>query len=187
MDFIMQNLLEWKCFVWRKPMVCWLVGVLKIDVQITLFVHSSTPPQGGPRTAAQSSGAQAEQGGTPAQGRRRAQAYPCPPDLRGKYIICYIEGQDVPQPSPDKDTVIFKITADGTQQFECYYPFSRWIEGNAIVETFWVARTTSMPEGRCNRWEVRAGTGAPAHFSPPDLPQPLPPGSVAPLQDWGMR
>ena len=68
--------------------------------------------------ATQRSGAYGEQGGTPAQGRRRAQAHPCPPDFRGKYIIYYIEGQDVPQPLPNRDTVIFKITADGDQEYE---------------------------------------------------------------------
>ena len=94
-----------------------------------------TPPQGGPGT---------RQHRAPELRRDREEPLPrdvavqclCPPDLRVKYLICYIEGQDVPQPSPNKDTVIFKITADGTQQFEGYYPLTRRIEGNKIVETF---------------------------------------------------
>ena len=84
------------------------------------------PAPGGTRDeAAQSSGGQAQQGATPAQEQCRAQAYPCSPDLRGKYLISYIEGQEAPQPRPDKDTVIFKITADGAQKFEGYYPLTR--------------------------------------------------------------
>ena len=85
---------------------------------------------------AQRSGAYEEEEKTPAQGRRRAHAHPCPPDLRGKCIICYIEGKDIPQPPPDRDTVIIRITANGDQEFEGYYPLTRWTEGNAIVETF---------------------------------------------------
>ena len=60
---------------------------------------SGVPAPGGTRDeAAQSSGDQAQQRGTPVQGRCRAQAYPCPPDLRDKYLISYIEGHEAPQP-----------------------------------------------------------------------------------------
>ena len=93
-------------------------------------------PGGTQEEPAQRSGAYQGEGGTLAQGRRRAQAHPCPPDLRGKYIICYIEGQGVPQPPPDIDIVIIRITAYGDQEFDGYCPLTRWTEGNAIAETF---------------------------------------------------
>ena len=110
-------------------------GTVELQRLWWLEEHQGPRLRGGQDGAAHNSGPQGEQGGTPAQ-ERRNQAYPCPPDPRGKYLICYIEGQDVPRPCPHKDTVIFKITADGTQRFEAFYPLTRERLGNAFVETF---------------------------------------------------
>ena len=98
---------------------------------------AGVPAPGGTQDeAARSSGGHAQQGTTPVQGQRRPQAYPRPLDIRDKYLISFIEGHEAPQPRPGKDTVIFKITMDGTQEFESYYPLTRKIVGNRIVETF---------------------------------------------------
>ena len=57
-------------------------------------------------------------GSAPAQDQRRTPTTPCPPDLRGKYVIYFMEGQETPLPVPDKDTVIIRITAEVDQEFE---------------------------------------------------------------------
>ena len=82
-------------------------------------------PGGTPSEAAQSSRGHAQQGAAPAQERYRPQVYQAPPDLRDKYLISYSESQEVPHPHPGRDTVIFKVLADGSTKFDCYIPFTR--------------------------------------------------------------
>ena len=42
--------------------------------------------------------------------------------------------EQTPPPVPDKDTVIIRITAEGDQEFDNYWPHTRWANGNKIVE-----------------------------------------------------
>ena len=76
------------------------------------------------------------EGSASAQDQHQIPTTPCPPDLRGKYVIYYMEGQETPPPVPDKDTVIIRITAEGDQEFEEYWPRTRWADENRIADIF---------------------------------------------------
>ena len=128
---------------------------------------------------AQWSGAYEGEGGTPAQGRRRAQAHPCLPDFRGKYIICYIEGQDVPQPPPDRDIVIIRIIADGDQEFEGYY--TRPPDGPKGMRSWRPSESHGQRE--CPRAGAAAGGCERAQELPFIFPRPAYPG-IFPQAPW---
>ena len=57
---------------------------------------------------------------------------PCP-DLVGKYLIYYKEGEQAPLPVPEKGCVLFKVIARSKEEFSRFWPRTRWPHGSGYM------------------------------------------------------